>query len=253
MSTNIQLNTEGQLLLTTAASIAVNGAVHPLNTIKTRLQMIGQTPFHFRGLYRGYTSITVVDGATFAVSYIGQRELQEKVTPFWASLLSAVPTVPIIAFGEGLAVNSQANNLSYKEAVGRALRSAGIFSTLFREIPFNVATLYAAPRISNMISPFFNRERSGELLSQAAGGSVAGGVAGAFTTPFDALKTRIHASKSKISILQAGSSLLRANGGPGLLAGAIVRSFYVGFSGGIMNVIYSSAPGFFPKALTRNV
>ncbi len=252
MSTNTQLNTEGQVLLTTGASISVNGAVHPLSTIKTRLQMRGTTPFHFQGLYRGYIPITVVDGATFAVSYIGQKELQEKVSPFWASLLSAVPTVPIIAFGEGLAVNSQANGLNYKAAVGRALRPAGIFSTLFREIPFNVATLYAAPKLTAFISPYFSKGQSGEILSQAVGGSIAGGVAGALTTPMDAVKTRIHASKSKISFKQAGCSLLRANRGPGVFTGAAIRSLYVGLSGGIMNVIYSSAPQLFPKALTKN-
>jgi len=192
------------------AGTAVDVALHPLDTLKTRLQ--SQEGFFaaggFRGVYRGLTS-AALGSAPGAAAFFSTYETMKKVIragaggrEHWthhagasscgevAACLVRVPTAVVTQ-------NMQVGRFSsLTEAVTSILKTDGISgfyrgygTTVAREIPFAFIQFPIYEAFKKGWASMQGQETT--PVQGAACGSVAGAIAGAATTPLDVAKTRI--------------------------------------------------------------
>jgi hypothetical protein len=221
MSTD-NLNFTGQVVLTGAASLAVNGVSHPLSTIQTCMQARPRSiipwvtiqkqisflgfnrqfnpPLHvpLLGLYRGFTAIYAVEAFSFATAYVTNDLFKTQFGPIGAIFAAAAVSTPFIGVGEGAMQNRQSNNLSYqdKELWHRSTRVSGLIVTMQREVFWNLGIFYVTPKVTAEI-----RRRFPECpawASQIFGATATGALIGFVTTPIAGIKTVIQTSR-KIS------------------------------------------------------
>lgn len=258
MSANndVSLTTRGQLLLTGSTAVLTNGLTHPLCTLKNLWMAVdkkltvrefyqevkaGRITVH--GLYRGYNAMCAVDFGTLATAYYINNKFKKQIGELAAATLAGFASVPIVTFGEGLMVNRQVHNMSYKQAFTRALRLSAVGITLCREVPFPMGVFVLTPFVEKKIPVLKG------IPKQFLGGFIAGAVAGWATNPFDLIKTRVQATPQPLSLKQACLNIRTE--GPGLrpfLAGGILRFLYMGKTGALMNVFYSNIPFLLPKS-----
>lgn len=134
-----RLNEAGQIVQGGIASLVVNAVVHPMCTIKTRLQTEKKESSQLhnikveslrrilspRGLYNGYCAIVITDMATFSAAYLTNGYLKDRCSPLWSSIFSGVFSSPLAAIGEGVMVNRQVNDMHYQKIFWRAFRPGG--------------------------------------------------------------------------------------------------------------------------------
>lgn len=246
-SDNNSLNFLGQLSLASTSSLFVNGLVHPLCTIKT-YRMVGYLgSMSFRRLYNGYWAVCGVDSASFSIAYTTNGLLTDRnINPLIASLAAGLLSSPFVAVGESLMANRQIHALPYSALWRRALRPAGLFLTMTREIPFTTSLFYTAPLLQKK---FEFQSNSQSILNMSLSGLIAGAMAGAATAPVDLIKTRIQSSEQSFSITKTIRLVLAEGGYFSLCKGAGTRALYVGLTVAIMNSINHTLPNYMPEAL----
>ncbi len=268
MSSNLEvprLNVAGQVVLGGIASVAVNGVVHPLNTITrlfqtNHLSMIGQlakgqrVPF-IGPLYKGVGAMCLVDFSAFGTSYTINGVFRENLQP-WPSILAGVVSAPLAAFGEGLAINRQVHALPYSQSLKMATRAAGFTATILRDVPYPCLMLYIAPSLQKNIERQYKNRLSGNRLPsplttlaiQAMAGGIVGGLGGLATAPLDLIKTRVQASRTPLSMCSAIKEI--AEGGfRAFFRGGLSRTLYTGLFGMGINIVNQGAPRYFPSIL----
>ncbi len=254
MSINLEvprLNTAGQVVLGGIASLAVNGVVHPLNTLTRLLQTnrLTGTNISIRGLYKGVGAMCLVDFGAFGSSFAVNGAFSESAQP-WPSIFAGVVYAPVAAIGEGLAINRQVNAMSYSESLKMAMRSAGFTATLLRDVSYPCLMLHAAPSLQRKIEQQLPSRASPlvALSIQALAGGVVGGLGGLSTAPLDLLKTRVQASKIPLSMWSAIREM--AQGGfRECFRGGCARTLYTGSFGVGINIVNNVAPHYFPSIL----
>lgn len=259
MSINLdspRLNEAGQILQGGIASLFVNGTVHPICTIKNRLQTRKLNSIKnlvsTKGLYNGYWSIASADIVTFSVAYITNGYFSDKnnnsIIP---SILAGLISSPFTAIGEGLMANRQVNEMRYSKVLLRACRLNGLATTAMREIPFTVAVFYTTPVLERHAKKWFEVNDPNNLGIQFGSGALAGASAGFLTTPIDLLKTLVQTSDKPLSMLKAARSVVNNGGWKSLFCGGGARAFYVAGAVTSMNFVNHTLPANMPEIFLK--
>eukprot|EP00929_Paragymnodinium_shiwhaense_P112108 TRINITY_DN80366_c0_g1_i1.p1 TRINITY_DN80366_c0_g1~~TRINITY_DN80366_c0_g1_i1.p1 ORF type:complete len:281 (+),score=64.61 TRINITY_DN80366_c0_g1_i1:76-918(+) len=198
------------LLAGACAGTTVDVALHPLDTIRTRLQSADGfwKAGGFRGCYRGILSATLGSSpgaAAFFSTYESMKQVIRGMAngkEHWThnSLASSCGEVAACMVRVPTAVVTQNMQVgrysSFTEAVSTTFKTSGIRgfytgygTTVMREIPFSFIQF---PIYEGMKKTWAKAQgRPTDPNQGALCGSIAGSIAGGLTTPLDVAKTRI--------------------------------------------------------------
>ncbi|KAI9289215.1 mitochondrial carrier domain-containing protein [Umbelopsis sp. AD052] len=249
------------------AGTAVDTALFPLDTVKTRLQ--SQAGFvvsgGFKGVYSGLLSAVIgsaPNASLFFVTYEASKRLlsasfgTDNYTPLVHMLAASMGEISACTIRVPTEVIKQRMQTKQFTATSAAVSSViktegllgfyrGFLSTVAREIPFTC--------IQFPIYEYFKRSyaqskgRRTEPFEAAICGSIAGGIAAAITTPLDVCKTRImlshknHAVKPYTGIISTLKRIRAEEGGRALLAGIGPRVLWISIGGCIFLGMYEKA------------
>eukprot|EP00747_Dinoflagellata_sp_TGD_P204440 gnl/TRDRNA2_/TRDRNA2_78106_c0_seq1.p1 gnl/TRDRNA2_/TRDRNA2_78106_c0~~gnl/TRDRNA2_/TRDRNA2_78106_c0_seq1.p1 ORF type:complete len:458 (+),score=64.27 gnl/TRDRNA2_/TRDRNA2_78106_c0_seq1:192-1376(+) len=257
-----------------AASLAVDVPLHPVDTVKTRLQAPGgfQAAGGVRGLWNGLSIVLLTSmpaSAIFFVMYERVRHILDRQVRYWG-LVDSSPEgggVFLGAVRDGFAacmadtcvcivrvpcevlkqhMQTLPRTLSDTIAAVAATEGplafyTGFWVTVAREVPFAACQMvffeelkHVHPWIANADDSEVGIGRQGFAGMQCGG--LSGALAGAVTTPLDAVKTRIMlvTEKSQRLGIRATTSAILAESGPGgLLKGLMPRMIYCGVGGAL--------------------
>ncbi|KAJ6453098.1 mitochondrial carrier domain-containing protein [Mycena sanguinolenta] len=250
------------------AGTAVDLLFYPIDTIKTRLQSPQgfSRAGGFKGIYKGVGSVGVGSAPGAAVFFATYDTLKHN-SPLPAHLASLthmlaasvaevaaclvrVPTEVIktraqtSSYGPGKSSLSAAKFTLASDGWGGFYRGFG--STIMREIPFTSIQFPLYELLKSRLSIFTGRK---PLYAHEAAicGSVAGGVAAAFTTPLDVLKTRVmldmrNSTKEKMPSLSARlKGIYVTEGISALFAGVVPRTLWISAGGAVFLGVYEWA------------
>ncbi|KAI8884465.1 mitochondrial carrier [Backusella circina FSU 941] len=266
-NSNQQGSLKQALVAGACAGTAVDTALFPLDTIKTRLQ--SQQGFlasgGFRGIYSGLLS-AVIGSAPGASLFFVTYEATKRLMSATLDNGQYVPLVHMVAAscGETVACTVRVPTEVIKQrmqtkqftktsaAVSHVLRTEGILgmyrgflSTVAREIPFTC--------IQFPLYEYFKRTyatmkgRRTEPYEAALMGSFAGGIAAAITTPLDVCKTRIMLSnknqttKHYDGIISTMKRITAEEGTRVLFSGLGPRVMWISIGGSIFLGVYEKA------------
>lgn len=241
------------------AGVAVDIALFPLDTIKTRIQ--SRQGFlksgGFKGLYTGLGPMAFASfpgAASFFVTYDSIKNSSllmhsntsnnnnnslsfmairnQVVAATGGELVACLIRVP----SENVKQNLQALNYkTLREAlIGINKRERygfykGYFATILREIPFSIIQF---PLWEGGKKLIVERKGSCSPFESALCGSAAGGFAGAVTTPLDVIKTRLMTSPDKYSgIVNTIRIIQREEGNATFLRGLKPRVTWISIGG----------------------
>uniref|UniRef100_A0A0R3RSH2 S-adenosylmethionine mitochondrial carrier protein n=1 Tax=Elaeophora elaphi TaxID=1147741 RepID=A0A0R3RSH2_9BILA len=238
----------------TAAGLAVDLTLYPLDTIKTRLQSSKgfAAAGGLRNLYRGMGSVVIgsaPSAALFFCTYNTVKRIADKesvAVNAGAASFSEVVACLLRVPTELVKQRAQTKHVHHLAIICRMIYNRngflgfyqGFFSTIFREIPFS---LIEFPLWEVLKQKMAGRQCS--PLESAACGSVSGGIAAAMTTPFDVVKTRIMLSEktSRLGIAATLAKIWTTSGYRGLYAGIVPRSAWMGIGGFVFFGTYEAA------------
>ncbi|CAA0374890.1 EF-hand domain [Arabidopsis suecica] len=258
------------------ASALSTSLMHPIDTIKTRVQastlsfpeVIAKLPeIGVRGVYRG--SIPAILGqfsshglrtGIFEASKLvlinfapNLPEIQvQSIASFCSTLLGTAVRIPCEVLKQRLQAG-MFNNVG--EAIVGTWKQdgpSGFFrgtgATLCREVPLYVVGMGLYAESKKMVAQALGREL--EAWETIAVGAVSGGIAAVVTTPFDVMKTRMMTATPgrPISMSMVVVSILRNEGPLGLFKGAVPRFFWVAPLGAMNFAGYELAK----KAMQKN-
>ncbi|KAJ3166972.1 hypothetical protein HDU88_003061 [Geranomyces variabilis] len=244
------------LMAGAVAGTAVDTALFPLDTIKTRLQAKGGfwTNGGFKGVYSGLSSAVIGSApgaAAFFVTYehlkrtVGARLPGEERAPLVhmiaasgaeiAACFVRVPTEVVkqrMQTGQYTSVSAAASEIVKRDGLRGFYR--GYAMTIFREIPFTCIQFPLYERMKLLWGAHKGRKvNPGEA---AICGSLAGGFAAAITTPLDVIKTRIMLSNKRgaaAGILVTARTVISQEGAGRLFAGLGPRVMWISIGGSI--------------------
>ncbi|KAI3793410.1 hypothetical protein L1987_36029 [Smallanthus sonchifolius] len=237
------------------ASALSTSLLHPIDTIKTRVQastlsfpeMIAKLPeVGFRGVYRG--SIPAIIGqfsshglrtGIFEASKIvlinvapTLPDLQvQSVASFCSTVLGTAVRIPCEVLKQRLQAGIF-NNVGeaiictwQQDGLKGFFRGTG--ATLCREVPFYVAGMGLYGESKKVVQQILGREL--QPWETIAVGALSGGLAAVATTPFDVMKTRMMTAPQgrPVTMSMIAVTILRHEGPLGLFKGAIPRFFWI--------------------------
>ncbi|KAJ0262129.1 Mitochondrial substrate carrier family protein [Hirschfeldia incana] len=258
------------------ASALSTSLMHPIDTIKTRVQastlsfpeVIAKLPeIGVRGVYKG--SIPAILGqfsshglrtGIFEASKLvlinfapNLPEIQvQSIASFCSTLLGTAVRIPCEVLKQRLQAG-MFNNVGEaivgtwkQDGPGGFFRGTG--ATLCREVPLYVVGMGLYAESKKMVAQALGREL--EAWETIAVGAVSGGIAAVVTTPFDVMKTRMMTATPgrPISMSMVAISVLRHEGPLGLFKGAVPRFFWVAPLGAMNFAGYELAK----KAMQKN-
>ncbi|KAF9431005.1 hypothetical protein BGZ94_000472 [Podila epigama] len=254
------------------AGTAVDTALFPLDTLKTRLQ--SKAGFvasgGFRGVYSGLTS-AVIGSAPGASVFFGTYSTLKK------TLTAAIPDpqhAPVVhmmsASGGEIAacfvrvpteVIKQRMQTKQFTTTSAAVKSVvhnegmlgfyrGYFSTVAREIPFTCIQFPLYEYMKKSYAHSTHRSRV-DAWEAAIFGFISGGIAAAFTTPLDVVKTRLMLSQKNPNGVQSSAyysgiiptfkRILAEEGPRALFLGIGPRVMWISIGGSIFLGVYEKA------------
>ncbi|KAF9573693.1 hypothetical protein EC968_008209 [Mortierella alpina] len=254
------------------AGTAIDTALFPLDTLKTRLQSKAgfAASGGFRGVYSGLTSAVIgsAPGASmFFVTYEGLKRTLSAVIPDpqhapvvhmmsasggeIAACFVRVPTEVIkqrMQTKQFTTTTAAVKSVIHNEGVLGFYR--GYFSTVAREIPFTciqfplyeyMKKTYAAATQRSKVDPW----------EAAICGSISGGTAAGITTPLDVIKTRVMLSQRNPAGAQSSAyysgivstfkRILAEEGPRALFSGIGPRVMWLSIGGSIFLGVYEKA------------
>ncbi|KAJ2786239.1 S-adenosylmethionine transporter [Coemansia javaensis] len=258
------------------AGMAVDTALFPLDTIKTRLQ--ARAGFlasgGFRGIYSGLSSAIVGSApgaAVFFVTYEQTKaalawlpEHQQPAAHMAAASLGEVAACLVRVPTEVVKQRLQANHHRSLPAAVRAIRAAdglrgfyrGYLTQVVREIPF---TCIQFP-IYESLKRWHARRQGRPVHSWEAAlcGSFAGATAAAATTPLDVVKTRVMLSTTAaaasgatataaahgpayVGVVATLARIVREEGARALFSGLVPRTLWISAGGFVFLGSYEKA------------
>lgn len=237
------------------ASALSTSLLHPVDTIKTRVQastlsfpeIISKLPqIGVQGLYRG--SIPAILGqfsshglrtGIFEASKLvlinvapTLPELQvQSMASFCSTILGTAVRIPCEVLKQRLQAGIFDNvgeaivGTFHQDGVKGFFRGTG--ATLCREVPFYVAGMCLYAESKKAAQSLLNREL--EAWETIAVGALSGGLAAVVTTPFDVMKTRMMTAPRglPVSMQAVAFTILRQEGPLGLFKGAVPRFFWI--------------------------
>ncbi|GJJ77008.1 solute carrier family 25 (mitochondrial S-adenosylmethionine transporter), member 26 [Entomortierella parvispora] len=258
------------------AGTAVDTALFPLDTLKTRLQSKAgfAASGGFRGVYSGLTSAVIgsAPGASmFFVTYEGLKKTLTTVLPDpqyapvvhmmsasggeIAACFVRVPTEVIkqrMQTKQFQTTSAAVKSVIHNEGILGFYR--GYFSTVAREIPF---TCIQFPLYEYMKKTYAHATQRKQVdpWEAAICGSIAGGIAAGITTPLDVIKTRLMLSQRNATVGAAGAPnaayysgiiptfkrILAEEGPRALFSGIGPRVMWISIGGSIFLGVYEKA------------
>uniref|UniRef100_A0A0K0F8P4 S-adenosylmethionine mitochondrial carrier protein (inferred by orthology to a human protein) n=1 Tax=Strongyloides venezuelensis TaxID=75913 RepID=A0A0K0F8P4_STRVS len=237
------------------AGLAVDLALYPIDTIKTRLQ--SEKGFlksgGFKNIYKGIGAVALGAAPGSAAFFVTYKKLQDMsycnnksslTNAFCASIgeISAciirVPTEHIKQLAQTSRYKAAKDNLieilkSELKLNGFMGLYRGYFSTISREIPFSFIQFPIWEKMKIELAKQRNKDKCSPFES-AICGSIAGSFSAFITTPFDVAKTRIMLdinNNYKKSILNVWKNIINNEKIKQLYAGASVRTMWIGVGG----------------------
>ncbi|KAI7899990.1 mitochondrial carrier domain-containing protein [Cokeromyces recurvatus] len=265
-----QGNLKQALVAGACAGTAVDTALFPLDTIKTRLQ--SQHGFMasggFRGIYSGLLT-AVIGSAPGASLFFVTYEATKRVMGATVDKSQYAPLIHMVAAscGETVActvrvptevIKQRMQTKQFKKtsaAVSNVLRTEGILglyrgflSTVAREIPFTCIQFPLYEYFKRRYAVFKGRRT--EPYEAALMGSLAGAIAAASTTPLDVCKTRIMLSSKNTNqyhkkhydgIISTMKRIASEEGTRALFSGIGPRVMWISIGGSIFLGVYEKA------------
>ena len=242
------------------AGCAVDMALYPIDTIKTRLQSAQgfRAAGGFKGVYNGVNAAFVgsIPGAAlfFAVYENLRKRIAEGLSlPEAAADFIAAPIGECVACTVRAPVETvkQRMQVSTNPSAGTTLRAiyqkdgvggfyGGYRSVVMREIPFGCIQFPIYEALKRLVARA-SHDGTVSALSAAACGSIAGATAAALTTPFDVVKTRIMLgqSEARLGVFAILQSIAREEGVGGLYKGVGPRVTWISLGGFIFFGMYN--------------
>lgn len=256
------------MLAGAAAGFAVDAALFPLDTLKTRLQMAGSAARLniFKGVYNGFAP-AVAASAPAAAAFFGTYDYVKRVlaasskdeTGKWApvqhmiaaaagDVSSSTVRVPFEVVKQRLQSGVNKTSVEAIRAIFAKQGVRGFFngytSLVIRELPFDAIQF---PLYEALKKTWAKRTASGELelWQSSLCGSAAGGVAAAVTTPLDVVKTRLMtqtpgSGTQYKGIVDGLKRIAREEGGGALFSGLTPRIIWISVGGAIFFGSYES-------------
>ena len=247
----------GSFVAGACAGAVCDVALHPLDTLKTRLQTRDSNPLlnrtTFRSLYNGIGAVLVSSAPASAVFFATYDSIKSSESfqtfstshPTYAPLgfafaagLADIPAALLRVPCEVVKQRSQASlapSTSSLSVLRSLLRTegwpalfSGLSATLMRDIPFSFVQfpIYEALKVSYASSAMCTTSDCPTGVA-AAFGALSGGVAAALTCPLDVLKTRRMLGDSKATL----RSIAQAEGVPSLFRGIVPRVVWISAGG----------------------
>ncbi|CAB4418978.1 unnamed protein product [Rhizophagus irregularis] len=250
------------------AGTAVDVALFPLDTLKTRLQSKSgfKASGGFRGIYSGLTSAVIGSSpgaSAFFVTYeymkkkLGSIFPDSKYLPFihmiaasGGEVVACIVRVPTEVVKQRMqakqysTTSSALKTIFNQEGLNGFYR--GYFSTVIREIPFTCFQFPLYEYLKIVVAKKTDRNYI-EPWEAAICGSVAGGTAAAVTTPLDVIKTRIMLSAKSQTIhnysgtINTFNRILHEEGVKALFSGIGPRIIWISIGGSIFLGVYEKA------------
>ena len=244
------------------ASGSVDAVLHPLDTLKTRLQApqgffaAGGYTSLFRGVFTNSFGAMPSGAIFFAVYEFTKNALaggdtsqrtpaSDAAAASLAATASSVLRVPTSVVTQRMQVGQFPTVLCAIRSIsvegGMRAFYAGLGATIAREIPFSFIQfplyewlkVYVAAR--GLTSSASTPPSVGE---SAICGAIAGSVAAALTTPFDLLKTRQMLGGAQDGMLSEAKRIVASHGAKGLFRGVMPRMGWMALGGYLFFGVY---------------
>ncbi|KAJ2722796.1 S-adenosylmethionine transporter [Coemansia sp. Benny D115] len=240
------------------AGMAVDTALYPLDTIKTRLQARGGflASGGFRGIYSGLSSAIIGSSpgaAMFFLTYEQTKAVLERQTapeyqPLVHMAAASAGEIAACLVRVPTEVVKQRLQAGQHGSLAAAIRGTygaegllgfyrGYLTQVVREIPFTCIQFPIYEFLKQWQAQ--RRGRPVRAWEAALCGSVAGGIAAAATTPLDVVKTRVMLSTKSAGapqleysgILSTLSRIAREEGARALFSGIVPRTIWISVGG----------------------
>ncbi|CAE7949842.1 slc25a26 [Symbiodinium sp. KB8] len=251
------------------AGVAVDVPLHPLDTLKTRMQSTDGfwASGGYRNLWSGLSAVLLVSlpgSALFFLIYESARHFVERRIPAAvhdntlaiardavaasvADVSACIVRVPCEVLKQRMqALGPSGVSLSFSQTVtsvhAEGLRGffAGFGATAMREVPFALIQMPLFEELKHHHPWARTSQEDGNNYRQGLigmhCGSVAGGFAGVATTPLDAAKTRIMLTEDpgrRLGLWCTMRAICQENGMSGLFRGALPRALHSGLGGAL--------------------
>ncbi|KAI1295004.1 hypothetical protein EDD11_008056 [Mortierella claussenii] len=251
------------------AGTAVDTALFPLDTLKTRLQSKAgfAASGGFRGVYSGLTSAVVGSAPGASMFFVTYEGLKTALTAAMPDPQYAPAVHMMSASGGEIAacfvrvpteVIKQRMQTKQFNTTTAALRSViqnegilgfyrGYFSTVAREIPFTCIQFPLYEYMKKTYASATDRPKV-DPWEAAICGSIAGGIAAGLTTPLDVVKTRVMLSQRNPAgaqssayysgIISTFKRILTEEGPRALFSGIGPRVMWISIGGSIFLGVY---------------
>ncbi|XP_050727528.1 S-adenosylmethionine mitochondrial carrier protein-like [Eriocheir sinensis] len=247
------------------AGTAVDVALFPLDTLKTRLQ--SEAGFRasggFRGIYSGLGPAALAsapNAALFFCTYESMKKLLGSHVPSSylpgvhmaaasaGEVVSCIIRVPMEVVKQRRQAQLSHSSIQIVRDVMRKEGPVGLFrgyaSTVMREIPFSLIQF----PVWELLKKTWSEKQGHYVDSWQASlcGAFAGGLSAALTTPLDVAKTRImlahHESiTAKGNIKTVLRTVYKQQGLSGLFAGVVPRTLWISVGGAVFFGVYEKA------------
>ena len=262
----------GHALAGAVAGCAVEAALYPLDTLKTRLQAAraGTRALTARGAYAGVLGnllgvapasalfFAAYEPAKVALGRAAGREpgaREHLAAAALGGLVSSVVRVPteVIKTRRQVGVGGAAGPRAIVRAHGVAGLFVGYWSFLLRDLPFDAIEFAGYEGLKNAWRETVGRD---SLSAGEAGvlGAIAGAATGAVTTPLDVVKTRLMTSPETYkSVAHCVRKTVVEEGAMALFKGVQPRVLWIGLGGACFFSVLETARGVFvsPEASTE--
>lgn len=269
------------LLAGGVAGMAVDGVLHPIDTLKARSMMSG--PLHFGGLWQGLGAAllpAIPANAAFFCTYEVMKASLEKnklfdlgegggvqvpacscVAAAMAEIAACLIRVPSEGVKMRLQARQDANFLGAFRSIyaqgGVSALYRGLHATILLDVPFALIQFPTYETVKMTIS--CNRAQRGQApLSTAVEGAVSGAIAGAaaglITTPLDVVRTQhvlspLSRESLSSSLLETALAIGSTEGVSGLFKGYLPRTIYTCLGGAVYLGTYSACADALGKLL----
>ncbi|KAL6766704.1 hypothetical protein ACKKBG_A37030 [Auxenochlorella protothecoides x Auxenochlorella symbiontica] len=275
----------GLLAAGATAGCAVEAALYPLDTIKTRLQAMRSggglralvQAGGGRGLYAGLVGNLVGVAPASAIFMAVYEPVKQRVLKAvdadraWlaplaggvaAGLASSVVRVPTEVVKTRMQTGEFSNALRALRTIaareGRRGVFAGYSSFLLRDLPFDAIEFLTYEQLKKgYASAVLGGRRELNPAEHSVAGAIAGAVTGLATTPLDVLKTRMMIDGGRgqyAGVADCARQILRDEGPAALLRGWQPRVIWIGVGGSIFFTVLEAAKKLYaPKAAATGV
>lgn len=242
------------------AGICVDVPLHPVDTMKTRLQ--GPAGFYanggFKGLWNGLSAVlltSVPGSAIFFVVYERIRYALDHQTFFdhkaheisrdavaasVADVGACSVRVPCEVLKQRMQISGSSFASTFTSTCTEGVRGfyAGLGATICREVPFALVQmpLFEEFKRNHPLARHAEKDAKLQGVVGMTSGCLAGAIGGAVTTPFDTTKTRIMLTESREkrgSMFRTMLSILSESGIRGLFSGVLPRTIHCTIGGAL--------------------